>query len=293
MFSKSFPDIKSPEQMAFESEMLGTVQEDEIDLDELSAAKFVTDSESEQDGDNLYEILDDMDFLGAMDEKANARDGSESPDRKKIRIDPKGSEEDKSKQQRDEENETAGPSTSSVTSKGGKKQRLKDALWEMDKNDKKAVGALFLSIKQMRKAAKLNLAALTRLQDLITKYPSMKFVNKLLKPVAEIMPEQLINSIVPLLECRGLATTSGGIKYKTQQPTEIKLTPKKYLQAGKVMFRCSAEACEFTKPSWGAVNTHIVTVHTKKVYVCDVCGKNLTSLDRFRRHRKTQHNLTK
>ena len=116
MFSKSFPDIKSPEQMAFESEMLGAVQEDEIDLDELSAAEFLTDSESEQDGDNLYEILDDMDFLGAVDEKANARDGSKSPDRKKIRIDPKGSEEDKSKQQRDEENESAGPSTS----KGGK-----------------------------------------------------------------------------------------------------------------------------------------------------------------------------
>ena len=286
MFSKSFPDIKSPEQMAFESEMLGAVQEDEIDLDELSAAEFLTDSESEKDGDNLYEILDDMDFLGAVDEKANARDGSKSPDRKKIRIDPKGSEEDKSKQQRDEENESAGPSTS----KGGKKQRLKDALGEMDENDKKAVGALFLSIKQMRKAAKLNLAALTRLQDLITKYPSMKFVNKLLKPVAEIMPEQPINSIVPLLECRGLTT---GIKYKMQEPTEIKLTPKKYLQAGKVMFRCSAEGCEFTKVSWGAVNTHIVTVHIKKVYVCDVCGKNLTSLDGFRRHRKTQHNLTK
>ena len=174
-----------------------------------------------------------------------------------------------------------------------KKQRLKDALGEMDENDKKAVGALFVSIKQMRKAAKLNLAALTRLQDLITKYPSMKFVNKLLKPVAEIMPEQPINSIVQLLECRGLTTTSGGIKYKMQEPTEIKLTPKKYLQAGKVMFRCSAEGCEFTKVSWGAVNTHIVTVHIKKVYVCDVCGKNLTSLDGFRRHRKTQHNLTK
>ena len=280
MFSKSFPDIKPPEQMRFESEMLGAAQEEEIDLDELSPAEFVTDSESEEDGDNFYQILDDMDLLGGVDAKReNTRDRSSERKKKRIQIES------------DDENESTGPSTSNVTSQGGKTQRLKDVLGEMDETDKKAIGALFLSIKQMRKAAKLNLAALTRLQDLIQKYPSMKFLNKLLKPVAEIMPEEPINSITPLLECRGLASTSGFSKYKTQERTEIKLNPKKFLQAGKVMFRCSAEGCDFTKRSWGAVNTHIVSVHTNKVYLCDVCGKNMTSLDGFRRHRKSQHNM--
>ena len=278
MFPKSFPDIKPPEQMTFESEVLYAVQEEEIDLDELSPTEFITDSESEADEGNLYQILDDMDFLGAEDDKKE----NASPDRKKRRMEPKIQHET----DKENEKDNSSPSTSNVTS-----QRLKDVLGEMDEQDKKAMGALFLSIKQMRKAAKLNLAALTRLQDLITKYPSMKFINKLLKPVAEIMPEEPINRIAPLLECRGVATTSGFSKYQTQERTEIKLNPKKFLQAGKVMFRCSAEGCEFTKRSWGAVNTHIVSVHTNKVYICDVCGKNLTSLDGFRRHRQSKHNI--
>ena len=161
------------------------------------------------------------------------------------------------------------------------KQSLKDALGEMSDEDKKAIGVLFLSIKQMPKAAKLNLSALTRIQNLIMEYLSLKFLYKLLKPVTEIIPEQPINTIPPVLNVPGLATTSGGTKYQTQPKTDVKVTPKKYLMSGKVMFRCSAEDCHFTKPSWGAMNTHIVAVHTNKVYVCEICQKNLKSLDGF------------
>ena len=93
----------------------------------------------------------------------------------------------------------------------------------------------------MCKAAKLNLSALMRIQTLITEYPSLKFLYKLLKPVTEMMPDSPINTILPVVHLPGLVVTLGGTKYQTQPKTEVKLTPKKYLLSRRVMFRCSAE----------------------------------------------------
>ena len=62
MFSKNFPDIKSPEQMAFEGKVGEIITGDEIDLDDLSAADFITSDEDEEDDETVMEILDEMDF---------------------------------------------------------------------------------------------------------------------------------------------------------------------------------------------------------------------------------------
>ena len=47
---------------------------------------------------------------------------------------------------------------------------MKDKISAMDEVERKAIGALFRSIKEMRRAAKLDLAALTRLKELVIKY---------------------------------------------------------------------------------------------------------------------------
>ena len=107
------------------------------------------------------------------------------------------------------------------------------------------------------------------------------------------MPEEPINTLAPVMQYKGLVATSGGTKYTTQPKTELKITPKKFLVSGKVQFKCSAQDCSFTRTSWGTVNTHVVSAHTNKAYVCVVCNKNLTSLDGFQRHMKTQHNISK
>ena len=289
MFLRSFPDVKSPEQMVFEAQMANIMNDEEIDLDELSPAEFLTESEDEEDMDNIYNILEDLDFLGEVPDKKTKTENPE-PETKKRRMDGKSTSTETGQDQ---------PSTSGVTpetSAEDKKKKLQEELDEMSEQDKKAIGALFLSIKQMWKAAKLNLSTLTRIQRLITEYPSLKFLYKLLKPVTEIMPEEPINTLAPVMQYKGLVVTSGGgggVKYQTQPKTKLKLNPKKYLKSGKVMFRCSAEGCDFNKPSWWAVNTHIVTVHTNKVYMCQMCNKNLTSLDGFCRHMQKQHNVTK
>ena len=74
MFLKAFPHVKSPEQMAFEMNMESVINDDEINLDDLSLAEFLTDSESEEDNDNVYEILEDMDFLGEVPKKRGRQD---------------------------------------------------------------------------------------------------------------------------------------------------------------------------------------------------------------------------
>ena len=42
MFSNTFPSLKSPEELAFEAEMESVIKEGDVNIDELSAAEFVT-----------------------------------------------------------------------------------------------------------------------------------------------------------------------------------------------------------------------------------------------------------
>ena len=272
MYSRSFPDVKPPEQMAFEVKVQSIVQNDEIDLDELSPVEFLTSDEESVDNDNLIEILYEMDFLGDTENetKHTKRESDGGPNEN-----PKRRKRESSKFET-EENRNA---------------ELKEEINSMNEVERKGIATFFRSIKEMRRAAKLNLAALTRLKELITKYPSLEFLYKILKPVSEIMPDTPINTITPILKIAGLEVTSGGNKYKTE--SVVKITPKRFLKGGKIYHHCSLEGCTFERVSWGAVNTHIVKDHIHKSYVCEFCEKVLSSMDGLRRHIKAQHKSDK
>ena len=208
MFSKSFPDIKSAEQMAFEDKVEEIITGDEIDLDDLSVANYLTSDEDEQDEETMFEILEEMDFLGSETKK---RKMTESEEQKVENRKKKKTETEASEINQDEANAM-------------KKQNISKEIMGMDEVDRKAVGAFFVSLKEMRKAAKLNLQALTWLHELARKYPSLDFIYKIMKPISEIMPENPINSIAPILQMAGVRAVMGRQKYETENV--IKIVPK-------------------------------------------------------------------
>ena len=316
MYRRSFPDVKPPEQMSFEVKVQSIVQNDEIDLDELSPVEFLTSDEESVDNDNLIEILYEMDFLGDTENETKhtkrESDGgpNENPKRRKRESSKFETEENRNAELKEEINsmneaERKGiaalftsikeirraAESSKVETEENRNAELKEEINSMNEVERKGIAALFRSIKEMRRAAKLNLAALTRLKELITKYPSLEFLYKILKPVSEIMPDTPINTITPILEVAGLDITSGGNKYKTE--SVVKIVPKRFLKGGKIYHRCSLEGCTFERVSWGAVNTHIVKDHIHKSYVCEFCEKVLSSMDGLRRHIKAQHKSDK
>ena len=167
-----------------------------------------------------------------------------------------------------------------------KKQNISKEIMGMDEVDRKAVGVFFVSLKEIRKAAKLNLRALTQLQELTRKYPCLDFIYKIMKPISKIMLENPINSIAPILQMSGVRAEMGGQKYETDNV--IKIVPKQIVVDGQIKHKCLA--CEFEKVSWGAVNTHIMKEHMGQSYVCLKCSKILMSMDGLRHHLKNQHN---
>ena len=168
---------------------------------------------------------------------------------------------------------------------GNEKKTFAKEIGEMDEIDRKVVGVFFLSLKDMRKAAKLNLRALTWLQELVRKYPCLDFLYKIMKPISEIMPDNPINTVTLILQMVGVKATTGGQKYETENV--VKVVPKRLLVDGKIKHKCSA--CDFERASWGAMNTHIMKEHVRESYVCSKCSKILTSMDGLRRHIRNQH----
>ena len=270
MFNKNFPDVKSPEQMAFEGKVGEIITGDEIDLDDLSAADYVTSDKDERDDETMIEILEEMDFLAS---DAKKRKMTESKEQNLERRKKKKTETEESK------------ATEVTDDKGNGRKNISKEISEMDEIDRKAVGAFFLSLKEMRRAAKLNLRALTRLHELARKYPCIDFLYKIMKPISEIMPENPINTVTPILQMVGVKAATGGQKYETDNV--VKIVPKRLVVHGRIKHKCSA--CDFEKASWGAVNTHIMKEHVGQSYVCSKCAKILTSMDGLRRHMRNQH----
>ena len=264
MFSKSFPDVKSPQEMAFEGKVEEVITGEEIDLDTLSAADFLTEDEDEHDTTSMLEIVNNLDFLGTETKKRKAEEENVQ-NKKKIKTEQDPSNMDK------EDNE--------------KKNEILKEVEEMDEVDRKAVGTFFLSLKEMRKVAKLNLRVLTRLEELGKRYPALAFIYKVMKPISEIMPQNPINTLIPILQIAGLKAVTGGQKYETENV--LKIIPKRVIVDGHIKHRCSV--CEFERASWGAVNTHILKDHVGQSYVCQYCNKILTSMDGLRHHVKNKH----
>ena len=73
-------------------------------------------------------------------------------------------------------------------------QKMKKIIGQMNKEDKDAVAAIFRSVKEMRRAAQLNYKALTRVCDVMMRYPPLNFLYKVMKPMGEIMPQDQINT---------------------------------------------------------------------------------------------------
>ena len=127
--------------------------------------------------------------------------------------------------------------------------------------------------------------ALTRLEELGKQYLALAFIYKVMKPISEIMPENPINTLMPILQIPGLKAATGGQKYETENV--LKIIPKCVIVDGRIKHRCSG--CEFERASWGAVNMHILKDHVGQSYVCQYCNKILTSMDGLHCHVKNQH----
>ena len=100
-------------------------------------------------------------------------------------------------------------------------QKMKENMGQMNKEDKDAVAAIFTSVKEMRRGVQLNFKALTRVRNVMMKYPPLDFLYKVMKLIGEIMPQDQINTGIPLL----MMTPVEGSK--TQQKNKIKRIPKK------------------------------------------------------------------
>ena len=113
----------------------------------------------------------------------------------------------------------------------------------------------------------------------------MAFIYKVMKPISEIMPENPINTLMPILQIAGLKAATGSQKYETENV--LKIIPKRIIVDGHIKHRCSG--CEFERALSGAVNTHILKDHIGQSYVCQYCNKILMSMDGLHRHVKNQH----
>ena len=172
MFSNTFPSLKSPEELAFEAEMESVIKEGDVNIDELSAAEFVTDDENEEDDAEMIDVVEQLGLLEDITE------------RKKSTI-----IRDKNDKESRKENEKGKIDI----------QKLKKHIGQMNNDNKDAVGAVFTSVKEMRRAALLNYKALTRVRNVMMKYPPLDFLYKVMKPIGEIMPQDQINTGFPLL----------------------------------------------------------------------------------------------
>ena len=59
-----------------------------------------------------------------------------------------------------------------------------------------------------------------------------------MKPILEIMPENPINTVTPILQMVGVTAATGGQKYDTENV--LKVVPKWLVVDGKIKHKCSA-----------------------------------------------------
>ena len=259
MFSNTFPSLKSPEELAFEAEMESVIKEGDVNIDELSATEFVTDGENEEDDAEMIDVVEQLGLLEDINE------------RKKSAI-----IRDKNDKESRKENEKGKIDI----------QKMKENIGQMNNNDKDAVAAVFTSVKEMRRVAQLNYKALTRVRNVMMKYPPLDFLYKVMKAIGEIMPQDRINTGFPLLMMTPMEGGKTQEKNKIKQMAKkcIKCIPKKVYRNGVAFHQCSYPDCKYTRKSWGAIDTHIMIEHLKCKYVCKECEKELTSSDGLQRH---------
>lgn len=245
LFAGDFPEVKPPEQLGFEARIEEMLDGDFEDLDELDPKEF-EDSDSEPDDRDLYEILEDEGMLGNMEDERILQ--GRKPGAAVPKVEPGTSQ-----------SSVPGTSTASLSPE-----------------EKLDMGELFRIVKQARKAAKMNYNALTRLQALIVKRPSLSALANIISPLGGLIPSAQPAPEAPIY-------VSGKTSKTITKVSGVKLVPKREIVAGKIGHKCPA--CGFQKPSWGAVNTHIKRDHLNEAYQCPTCGKESPSIDYIRTHK--------
>ena len=117
MFSNAFTSVKSPQELAFEAEMESVVKEGDVNIDELSAAEFITDGESKEDDTEMIDVVEQLGLLEDLTKRkksAIVRDANEKQSRKEAE---KGELDI---------------------------QKMKENMGQMNKEDKEAVAAIFM-----------------------------------------------------------------------------------------------------------------------------------------------------
>ena len=193
MFSNTFLPVKSPQELAFEVEMESVIKKVEVDIDELSAAEFVTNGKSEE-GDS--EMIDVVEQLGLLEDITERKKSAMQATRMRRKEVEKGKLDI---------------------------QKMKENIVQINKDNKDAVAAVFTSVKEI-KVAQLNHKALTRVCDVMMRYPPLDFLYKVMKQIREIMPQDQINTGTPLLM---MAPIEGGY---TQERNKSKWIAKKCIK---------------------------------------------------------------
>ena len=211
-----------PRELAFKVEMESVIKEGEVNINELSAAEFVMDGESEEDDAEIIDVVEQLGLLEDITEwkkSVTVRDTNEKETRK---------EAEKGKLDI---------------------QKMKENMGQMNKEDKDAVAAIFTSLKEMRRAAQLNYKALTRVHNMIMIYPPLDFLYKVMKPIGKIIPQDQINTGIPLLMMTPMegGKTQGKNKIKWIPKKCIKCIPKKVYKNGVVFHRCSYPDYKYTR----------------------------------------------
>ena len=130
----------------------------EEDLDDLDLKEFKSEDSDEDEGD-VYEVADQFGILSNVQEdqiQAKLENTSE----------PKKNTDEHDKTNLDNEQETA--------------------------KEKPQLGSLYIALQQMRRAAKLNLFAIERIQNIVKENPFVAFLKKIIKAMCEMVPEDLL-----------------------------------------------------------------------------------------------------
>ena len=103
--------------------------------------------------------------------------------------------------------------------------------------EKLQLGALYIALQQMRRAAKLNLSAIETIQNIVKENPSMAFLKKIIKPMYEMIPEGPLNAVINMIHVPNNAVP-GTMKYNVAEVQVKKIIPIKILENGKFKHKC-------------------------------------------------------
>ena len=87
--------------------------------------------------------------------------------------------------------------------------------------EKLQLGSLYIALQQMRRAVKLNLSAIKRIQNIVKENPSMAFLKKIIKPMCEMVPEDPPNAVVNMIHVPNNAVP-GTTKYNVAEVQLLK-----------------------------------------------------------------------